>query len=157
MTKRNFLAGKTYWLTLEQSEKVGFTKTIKVTFKDSYVHGVSGIEYKVDGEWYNDFTYEYWLEVLGETRNSIKSNKKGNIMTKLSAIMKTVLDKDLRAMQKLGYLDGSLEVTESGLQWLAAQYVKLNKAELGKVAQEELKDRKKSKKCKDSDSCEDEE
>ncbi len=68
--------------------------------------------------------------------------------------MKTVLDKDYRAMKKLGYLDNSLEVTEEGMQWLAAQYVKENKTALGKVAQEELTDKKKSAKCKKSEDCE---
>lgn len=142
MTKRNFLAGKTFILTKHQANIVGLKPGEKVTFPNKI---------KINSWKYIDFDYDFWYNVLYKN-----SNKKGSTMTKLSAIMKTVLDKDLRAMQKLGYLDGSLEVTEEGMQWLAAQYVKLNKAELGKVAQEELKDRKKSKKCKSSDSCEDE-
>lgn len=166
MNKKLLLAGKIFRLNEEQSKKIGtrngathiiFDEILigKPLYTIMYNNGRDGFEKanRFDmGELQNMLNGAIVVE-----NSVVNSIKKGNTMTKLSVLMKTFIDKDLRAMQKLGYLDSSLEITEEGKQWLLVQYFKANKADLGKEAQKELEAKNKSKKCKKSEDCEVEE
>ena len=59
-------------------------------------------------------------------------------MNKLNPMMKRLLDKDTRTLYKAGYINRDLELTENGRNALDTILFTANKAELVKMAQEEL-------------------
>ena len=63
-------------------------------------------------------------------------------MNKLKPMMKRLLDKDTRMLYKAGYINGDLELTENGRNALDTIIFTANKAELVKMAQEELDEEK---------------
>lgn len=67
--------------------------------------------------------------------NSI-NQKLGGFMQKLTARLKRVLNKNLQAMYKLGWIDGDLKLTSDGKNALIEHLLDANEAEFGKVAQE---------------------
>lgn len=105
--------------------------------------------YKVefeDGE-SEDFTEDEMklIESVKSVRKTGIARKKIN-MNKLTILAKSIVDADLRNMIKVGWIDNSLQLTEEGEQAILAHYLSANKAELGKLAEAELKDRRKDKK-----------
>lgn len=60
----------------------------------------------------------------------------------LSVLAKKLLDGDVKAMVKAGYLDSELDITRKGEQAVFALFVEQNKAELSKRARAELKESK---------------
>jgi len=78
----------------------------------------------------------------------LKSTKKGKSHMGLSTFVKKLMDKDLKAMHDLGYVDSNLSLTEAGTDWLLAELFLANKSALGEAAREELAEKKKkAKKC----------
>ena len=59
-------------------------------------------------------------------------------MNKLKPMTKRLLDKDTQTLCKAGYINGDLELTENGRNALNTILFTANKAELVKMAQEEL-------------------
>ena len=66
-------------------------------------------------------------------------------INKLTILAKSIVDADLRNMIKVGWLDSSLQLTEEGEEAILAHYLSANKADLGKLAEAELKERRKDK------------
>lgn len=60
-------------------------------------------------------------------------------------MMKKLLDADTRTLVKAGYLDGDLDFTHEGFNALKTILFMENKAELLKMAQEELDEEKATK------------
>ena len=63
-------------------------------------------------------------------------------MNKLKPMMKRLLDKDTQTLYKAGYINRDLELTENGRNALNTILFTANKAELVKMAQEELDEEK---------------
>ena len=63
-------------------------------------------------------------------------------MNKLKPMTKRLLDKDTQTLCKAGYINGDLELTENGRNALDTIIFTANKAELVKMAQEELDEEK---------------
>lgn len=159
MTKPTFLAGKIFKITSEQSK--GLSK-----FGFSNVRHGQYIQFApIANNGFTDFN------ILNRNKSLIKSagftdpglralfvnstpinlssiNSKGKTNMGLSTLVKKLLDKDLKAMHKLGYVDSDLTLTDTGTDWLLAELFMTNKTELGKVARLELAEKDKSKKCK---------
>ena len=69
-----------------------------------------------------------------------------NSMNKLTILAKKIVDADLRNMIKVGWLDNSLQLTQEGEDAVLADYLAENKVRFGKMAEEELKERRKDRK-----------
>ena len=80
------------------------------------------------------------LESFGVARKDTMSG-----INKLTILAKSIVDADLRNMIKVGWLDSSLQLTEEGEEAILAHYLSANKADLGKLAEAELKERRKDK------------
>lgn len=66
-------------------------------------------------------------------------------MKKLGSMIKRVLDKETQTLYKADYLNGDLELTEKGKRELLGILYAEKKAELVKLAEEELKEEKENK------------
>lgn len=73
-----------------------------------------------------------------------RRNNMGTI-NKLTILAKSIVDADLKNMIKVGWLDSSLQLTQEGEEAILAHYLSANKTELGKLAEAELRDRRKDK------------
>ena len=69
------------------------------------------------------------------------SDKKG-IMQKLTPMLRRLLDKNTQTLYKAGYINGDLELTDSGRSALNAVLFEENKDALVKLAQESLAEEK---------------
>lgn len=159
MKKKTFLAGKTFDLTARQKQLWDINGEIPQKIEFPEIISKNDFEYYLildDGDKILDssFSYDYLYNLL-TGQEVVRSSNKGNIMTKLSALMKTVVDGVLRNGQKLGYLDSSLKFTEEGTESLLAIFFKGNKEVVGKEWEKELADRKRCKKSKDCNESED--
>ncbi len=73
------------------------------------------------------------------------SPKKPKLMTRLNNMMKRLLDKDTQTLVKAGYVNGDLQITGNGHEALTTLMFEANKAELVKLAEEEIAERKAEK------------
>jgi hypothetical protein len=166
MNNKTLLAGKTFSLSERQSQKiediynledapayikfeavlVGDFKTFSLYNQDNVL--LLNTEITETEFVKNNFKEFCTSDNAVEDFYKLKSKKKGKTqMLKVSTMLKMILDKDTKAMVEMGYLNSELTLTEEGTDWLLAQLYGLNKAELGKVAQAELTEKKsKSKK-----------
>lgn len=157
MTKRTFLAGKTFDLTARQRQlwELNGKHPIYIKFPHKITH--DNFEYYLiytnDKVLNSDYSYDYLHKILvGQEIISSKNERKSYMG--LSAFVKKLMDKDLSAMHKLGYISSDLTLTEKGTDWLLAELFLANKQALGEAARTELADKNKSKKCKKSEDCE---
>ncbi len=74
----------------------------------------------------------------------ISSKPKQGLMKKLTTLGKKFLDADIAKFVKLGWLNESLEVTETGRSAALEHYFSENKVELGKIAGVQLKELEKN-------------
>ena len=84
---------------------------------------------------YDFYAFRNSINITGSDETISQPNKK---MNKLKPMMKRLLDKDTRTLYKAGYINGDLELTENGRNALDTIIFTANKAELVKMAQEEL-------------------
>ena len=68
---------------------------------------------------------------------------KKSIMFKLNSMMKRLLDADIKKLIKGGLINGDLQLTEEGKETLMSIIFEGNKAELVKVAEENIKEAEK--------------
>lgn len=68
--------------------------------------------------------------------------KKGDSMTKLTAMFKRLTDKDTQTLRKAGFINGDLELTGDGQQALNAVLFEANKPALVELAKEMLEEEK---------------
>lgn len=73
----------------------------------------------------------------------IKTKK--TFMTKLNTMMKRILDPDIKKLIKGGLIDGDLQLTQEGRESLMAILFTEKKAELVKIAEENIKEAKEEK------------
>lgn len=93
--------------------------------------------YRVD--WATTPNQGNWLwEYYGE----FKQPNKPNLKTMLNNFMKKMLDKDTQTLIKAEYINGDLLLTSKGKEALDSLVFQANKAELVKMAQEELDEKK---------------
>lgn len=115
--------------------------------KDFIPKGTLGIRYT--DRVVNPGVYEYALEngvfaYLSNENIEIINNKKGEKMN-ITTLVRKILDKDIRTVMEAGYIDADLTLTKKGEDELMGILFLEKKAELVKAAEEELKERKKSK------------
>ena len=84
---------------------------------------------------YDFYAFRNSINITGSDETISQPNKK---MNKLKPMMKRLLDKDTRTLYKAGYINRDLELTENGRNALNTILFTANKAELVKMAQEEL-------------------
>jgi len=88
---------------------------------------------------YDFYAFRNSINITGSDETISQPNKK---MNKLKPMMKRLLDKDTRTLYKAGYINRDLELTENGRNALNTILFTANKAELVKMAQEELDEEK---------------
>lgn len=143
--------GDQFFVTQEMREMCGNlnggdsilgTTTITVT----KLLGEEDIEY----EWINPkgkkCTDVFCVKRKHLTNPVYKDNKPTTFMEKLTSTLKRVLNSDLQAMYKAGYINGGLELTSKGQSALFGILLSAHEAELGKLATEELEEAEKT--CK---------
>ncbi len=120
----------------------------KIKFKGVCESAKNGEEYIIQiDNWCNDLSQRGTLGV-GWDKNKlchctymwtlVESTKKKGFMSKLSIMMKKLLDADTQTLVKAGYINGDLELTEQGEQALFATLFDANKAALVTLAQADL-------------------
>lgn len=77
----------------------------------------------------------------------LQNISKTNIMTKLNSMMKRLLDADTKKLIKGGLINGDLQLTEEGKEALLSIIFEEKKADLVKVAEENIAEAEKEKCC----------
>lgn len=85
------------------------------------------------------------VEILIGIKGLIKVNNKIGGMMEITNLMRKILDKDIRTVMKAGYIDEDLTLTQKGENELMGILFLEKKAELVKMAEEELKENKELK------------
>jgi len=85
---------------------------------------------------YKIISFQEFLEIQG-----LKGHK--NILKTMNKTLKRVLNANLRAIYKAGYINGDLEFTDKGRKVLEAILLEKYELQLAKEAKEELKEEKK--------------
>lgn len=110
----------------------------------------------------NDYSYPYTTKVIKEGIGTIPFGFEEcgwrndndmqlvleineNNMSKISNMMKKLLDKDTQILVKAGYINGDLDLTPEGLKALNTIVFLENKTELVKLANEKLAEEKDTK------------
>jgi len=70
------------------------------------------------------------------------TERKSNLLTRMNKTLKRVLNANLRAIHKAGYINGNLEVTDRGMKVLEAILLQRYEKELAVEANEELEEKK---------------
>jgi len=70
------------------------------------------------------------------------TERKSNLLTKMNKTLRRVLNANLRAIHKAGYINGNLEVTDRGMKVLEAILLQRYEKELAVEANEELEEKK---------------
>ena len=70
------------------------------------------------------------------------TERKSNLLTRMNKTLRRVLNANLRAIHKAGYINGNLEVTDRGMKVLEAILLQRYEKELAVEANEELKEKK---------------
>lgn len=68
-----------------------------------------------------------------------------NFMDRLSTIAKKVINPNIKAMIKVGWLDTNLQLTSAGEEVVLTEYLSDNEEKFGKLAAEQLKENKKDR------------
>lgn len=102
--------------------------------KFGYVHEIRGSYYHI--------RYDDGCEGQGTDADYTKVSDKKTIMQKVSIMMKKLLDSDTQTLVKAGYINGDLDLTETGLAALHAVQFDANKAALVVMAQADLDEAK---------------
>ena len=93
--------------------------------------------------WYTEDDFD---ESYSKTSPKISHKRTMSTINKLTILAKSIVDSDLKNMIKVGWLDSSLQLTQEGEEAILAHYLSANKADLGKLAEAELKERRKDRK-----------
>ena len=84
------------------------------------------------------------LQLISSTEPQQEGGK-GTIIMRLNTMMKKILDKDTKTLIKAGYLNGDLQLTETGRESLEALLVEEKKEALVKLAEETIEEQKSEK------------
>ena len=104
---------------------------------DKKVASDTGSSYATDKYVY-PFDVKIVLDMIKNNINGETISQPNKTMNKLNPMTKRLLDKDTQTLCKAGYINGDLELTENGRNALDTIIFTANKAELVKMAQEEL-------------------
>ena len=94
---------------------------------------------------FEDDTTQWYSESDFDSSTKVARKETMSTINKLTILAKSIVDADLKNMIKVGWLDSSLQLTDEGEEAILAHYLSANKAELGKLAESELKERRKDK------------
>ena len=162
MKRKTFLAGKVFQLTpryrgelmsiddIEKAQYIQFESILQSECPafNLYDKAFRPLSWGEDDMCVLEATFADANPIDDFYKKKVQSNNKGEPKMGLSTFVKKLMDKDLRAMHELGYVDGDLTLTAKGTDWLLAELFLANKTELGKAAQAELVEKKKKKSTK---------
>lgn len=123
------------------------------------IKGVVGFVGSLDGfylwndthqgsRWDNEYekTHKYSWHVTRSNFIKLTINKNKTFMSKVSTMMKKLLDADTQALVKAGFVNGDLELTSEGTKQLQTILFVANKAALVEAAEEVIAEEEKADK-----------